>query len=239
MFFTNRLSLFKSLLVNPNFILDIHLERSLTKFSKEITGSVLDFGCGSKPWERLFTETNSYIGVDLINWGSDLLEDTSRKVDVYFDGQTLPFSDGEFDAVVAFEVFEHLPHPSKSLNEINRVLKKGGLILISSPFIYGEHGMPHDYFRYTVSGMKQLLDKAGFVTLKIEKSSSFLPALMQTYVLFIEDFSRRFPSPLGRILRISTRVLTGVLYLPIFWFSRSNPNSSHYLNLVTLGKKIS
>lgn len=227
----------KSLLMDPNFILSIHLERSLSQFSKDIQGSVLDFGCGTKPWERIFPLARSYTGVDLLVWGSEATENTNPKVDVFYNGEILPFEDGRFDAVVAFEVFEHLTNPTKSLDEINRVLKNGGLLLTSTPFLFGEHGMPHDYFRYTSSGMKHLLASAGFVQLKFSKSSSFLATLLQTHVLFTESLSKGFPFPIGNILRVTTRVFFGLLCLPIFSLSRPKLQGSHYLNLVTLSKK--
>lgn len=197
----------------------------------------MDFGCGSKPWEHLFSRASSYIGVDISDWQDQSLDESKKKADVYFDGVSLPFSDGYFDAVVAFEVFEHLPDPRASLKEIRRILKSGGVILISTPFIYGEHGAPYDYVRFTSSGMQQLLEECKFIQTKQVKSASFLATLLQTWVLYVENQSKSVPSVIGMIMRVCSRFIAFVIHWPTFRFSKSLGGESYYLNLITLAKK--
>ena len=83
----------------------------------------MDFGCGSKPYESLFVNAKKYIGIDVEVSGHNHKD---SKVDVFYDGKTLPFADKSFDAVVCFEVLEHIFNPDEAITEIRRVLKGDG-----------------------------------------------------------------------------------------------------------------
>ena len=66
------------------------------------------------------------------------------------------FEDGEFAGVVCMEVLEHVQNPFAAVAEIGRVLKPGGKVIGSTPFMLGIHDPPHDYFRYTQFGLAHL-----------------------------------------------------------------------------------
>lgn len=53
-------------------------------------------------------------------------------------------------------VLEHIRQPFQVMQEVFRVLKPGGYVLISVPFMQEQHGSPHDYFRYTVNGVRSI-----------------------------------------------------------------------------------
>ncbi|MBI1974866.1 MAG: class I SAM-dependent methyltransferase [Parcubacteria group bacterium] len=78
-------------------------------------------------------------------------------VSVVADVYHLPFNDGAADAVVAENLLEHLEKPEMAVHEMRRVLKQGGLLYISVPFMLGFHSSPGDYCRWTVSGLRRLL----------------------------------------------------------------------------------
>ncbi len=65
--------------------------------------------------------------------------------------QKLKFKSNYYQNLVIFNVLEHLSNPTKSLKELNRILKKGGLIIGSTPFLYQIHGAPDDYLRFSKS----------------------------------------------------------------------------------------
>ncbi len=77
-------------------------------------------------------------------------------VDVIADGHVLPFPDATFDAVISEAVLEHVQRPEQVVSEIHRVLKPGGHICVAVPFLQGYHASPHDYQRWTVSGIVTL-----------------------------------------------------------------------------------
>ena len=78
-------------------------------------------------------------------------------VAVVADVHHLPFKDESADAVIAESVLEHTQHPQIVIDEILRVLKSGGLVYITAPFIIGFHSSPGDYYRWTASGLRELL----------------------------------------------------------------------------------
>jgi len=171
-----------AIVISPVYIVRNGLYRSILDVAPSIKGDVLDFGCGSKPYEKLFTNANSYIGVDVEVTGHN---HKNSRVDFYFDGKTLPFPDDHFDAVVAFEVFEHVFNIDKTITEIRRVLKPGGQLLITIPFALYEHEMPFDFARYTSSGIKHIFEKNGFGILEIKKTTTFFMATCQLFIAYL------------------------------------------------------
>lgn len=81
-----------------------------------------------------------------------------RNAEVVGDAHFLPFLDGSFDVVWMSAVLEHIRKPWIVSKEVERVLKPGGKVLVSVPFIQKGHGAPHDYFRYTPDGLRSLFD---------------------------------------------------------------------------------
>jgi SAM-dependent methyltransferase len=171
-----------TLLINPLYIIRSGLFRMIAKAAPEFQGKVLDFGCGSKPYESLFVNAESYTGVDIEMSGHD---HQSSKIDFFYDGKTLPFADQHFDGVVCFEVFEHLFNPDEVLTEIRRVLKPGGKLLLSTPFSWDEHEAPYDFARYTRFGIQHLLERNGFTVSDIRKTSTYWLALCQMFIAYL------------------------------------------------------
>ena len=78
------------------------------------------------------------------------------EIDLVGDGHFLPFKENTFDAVISEAVLEHVHTPNCVVEEIHRVLKPGGYVCVAVPFLQGYHASPHDYQRWTVSGIVQL-----------------------------------------------------------------------------------
>jgi SAM-dependent methyltransferase len=93
------------------------------------------------------------------------------------DVQALPFRDGVFDAVKATEVLEHVPEITRALAECRRVLRPGGHLVITAPFLERLHADPGDYGRYTRSMWERLLDGAGLRPLSIEPQGGYFTHL--------------------------------------------------------------
>lgn len=114
-----------------------------------ISGTVLDVGCGTKPYEPWVPGATEYVGVDVTH---------GPQVDVVIrPGQPWPLEDGRFDTVLCTQVLEHATDVEHVLGETARVLKPGGTAIVTVPFIYNEHDPKHDYRRLTKRGLERLL----------------------------------------------------------------------------------
>lgn len=188
-FLTTPLAMF----ISPVYIIRRGLYRGILKMAPKIYGNVLDFGCGSKPYESLFTNAKSYTGVDIEVSGHCHKE---SKVDCFFDGKTLPFPDDYFDSVVSFEVFEHIFNLDEMVSEIRRVLKPNGKLFISIPFAWEEHEIPYDFARYTSYGIKHILETNKFESVEIIKTTTYIMATCQLFINYLSNYVL----PEGKIL---------------------------------------
>lgn len=169
---------------HPAYVIRRGLFLAIRRMSSSVGGCVLDFGCGSKPYESLFPAATRYVGVDIQASGHD---HRNSKVDVYYDGEKLPFDDAYFDAAVCFEVIEHLFDPDAMLAEIRRVLKPDGRFLITVPFAWGEHEMPYDFARYTSVGLVRLLQRNGFEVVEMQKTANWVAAVGQLAIAYVDQ----------------------------------------------------
>ena len=150
------------------------LVRALEAVAPRAHGRLLDVGCGDKPFERIFRpHIDAYVGIEheatfyatAANFGS-------ARPDYFYDGNRLPFEDGSFDTVVSIQVLEHTPRPRQLVTEMARVLKKGGTLILAAPFSFRLHEEPHDYFRYSPHGLRELCSEAGLVIDHVEQVGS-------------------------------------------------------------------
>ncbi|KAI9204980.1 uncharacterized protein BJ171DRAFT_502535 [Polychytrium aggregatum] len=81
----------------------------------------------------------------------------------YGDVHSLPEEmSNTFDILIITQVHEHLWNPMKANKELFRILKPGGLVYVTAPHISVFHGVPDDFYRYTVNGLKSIFMDAGF-----------------------------------------------------------------------------
>jgi SAM-dependent methyltransferase len=94
-----------------------------------------------------------------------------RGVRILGDAQAMGIVDGVFDVVLCTEVLEHLPEPQRAIDEMFRVLKPGGTLLLTTRFLFPIHDAPHDYFRFTKYGLRHLLRRFEILELQEETDS--------------------------------------------------------------------
>lgn len=100
---------------------------------------------------KIFRKKNNYIGIDLF---------PGDGVDLTADAENLPFRDHQFDLILCLETLEHARKPWLIAREIQRVLKKSGIFIVSSPFNHPLHFHPSDYYRYTPYGLGEIFNFA-------------------------------------------------------------------------------
>ena len=117
---------------------------------------VLDAGAGDAPYKPLLAHTR-YESADF-----EMVDKPYAKTTYVCDLRDIPVEDARFDYIFFNQTMEHLPQPHLALKELFRVLKPGGKLIYTAPFLYEEHEQPYDFYRYSQFGIRFLFDEAGF-----------------------------------------------------------------------------
>lgn len=131
-----------------------------------LRGRVLDVGCADRWVEACCSEGVEYVAVDFPPTGENLYQ---AHPDIFADAALLPLRAASVDAIVCLEVLEHVCRPQAALAEFARVLRPGGTVLFSMPFMYPIHDAPHDFQRLTEFGLRRDFAAAGFEIIRLEK----------------------------------------------------------------------
>ena len=170
--------------INYNFLIRKSIRSAIKNNAHKLDGSLLDFGCGTKPYKKLFVNVKEYIGVDYKIEGR---EQNYNEVDEFYDGKKIPFENERFDSLLCTEVLEHVFNIDELLKEFNRVLKKNGTALITTPFMWEEHEMPYDFARYTTPALKYLYQKNGFKVVENFKTGNYIEVIFQFNLNYIKN----------------------------------------------------
>ena len=206
------------------------LYSDLKEILPSLKGRVLDVGCGEKPYESWLRSADEYIGVDIRS---------GPKVNFVIDyAKAWPLEDRTFDVVLCTQVLEHAVDIEQVLGLITQVLKPGGTLIVTTPFIYNEHGSPDDYRRFSIHGLERLLSQQyEVVQTKLEgRIGSVVGLLCLNWVEAVVNQSKRI------------RLLKG-LFLPLWilfccavnsmsrLIDKTDPTSAFYGNVLLVARK--
>lgn len=137
-------------LQNRSFYLDM-----APLIARYVGGDVLDLGAGRLAWRTTLRPfARSYTSADLVRCHDEL----DHLVDLT---QTLPFADHSYDTVFCCSVLEHLFDYERAMAEMARILRPGGRLVLSLPFLFYRHGDPDDYFRFSPYAIRRLAERHG------------------------------------------------------------------------------
>lgn len=225
-----------AIFTNPAFFVRKHLYEAINSVASDLKGSILDFGCGAKPYKNLFVNCSKYVGLDIESSGHD---HSGESIDVYYDGKHIPFADEQFDNIFSAEVFEHVDNLDEIMSELNRVLKPEGLFLVTAPFVWKEHEIPYDFRRYTHYGLTRVLKKHGFQIIKRIRSTSYIEILFQLFISYIRESFMKVTSDRRIIILFQRIVITPIIITGIVASLILPRSYSLYADNVFLCKKIS
>jgi SAM-dependent methyltransferase len=189
---------------------------SLKKNIPFFSGTLLDVGGGYMPYKSLLLQSPSQVEKYI---SLDLHDNIYAKPDITWDGKHIPLPDSSIDCAIATEVFEHCPEPEIVMKEIQRVLKPGGILFFTVPFLWPLHDVPYDEYRYTPFSLERHLKNSGFENIQLQALGGWDASLAQMLGLWGR---RRFTSSktqniLQKILKSTLRLFLSVILLPIVW----------------------
>ena len=164
----------------------VHWLRDEAKRAHDELGrySVLDVGCGEKPYEPLFSPyAAAYVGVDPVE---------NPHADLKGSVEALPVEDGSFDVVLCNQVLEHCDSPTQAVAELRRVTAPGGRVLASTHGVMAYHPSPTDYWRWTHAGLEKLFtENAAWASVRVTPASGTTACLGMILSIYLDLAFRR------------------------------------------------
>jgi SAM-dependent methyltransferase len=117
------------------------------------------------------------------------------------DVTALPCADASIDGILLDAVLEHVPDVGGALGEVRRVLKPGGRLYVTVPFLWPYHASPHDYRRWTVSGVQR--DLGDFEMLRVGLAAGPTTALVNVLHEWLAMLLSLNIEPLYRLLYLA------------------------------------
>jgi len=216
--------------VNPFYFARAGLRDAMVEFSPRLSGSLLDIGCGSKPYRSLFN-VDAYIGLDIDS-------DNSRKrgiADQLYDGGEFPFPNDFFDSALCNQVLEHVFNPDEFLSEIKRVLKPRGKLLLTVPFVWDEHEQPYDFARYSSFGLRALLERQGFKIIEHKKLGADASIIFQLTNAYFYKITQHLPIRIKWVFTVTVIAFFNLLGILAAKLLPGNPDL--FLDHVVLAEK--
>lgn len=188
----------------------LELHRHLLK------GRVLDLGGGRSRGKFPHGKQAGWIVADI---------DFSLKPTVVADAQVLPFKPNSFDAIKCSELTGYLYEPAKMVVEISRILKPGGMAVVTSPFLTPYDHNQHDSTRLTSAWWEWAAKSTGLVIEKLEPQGFLLTV--------ISDFEKYWISHWWPPLRYAAYLLLFPVYEILFWYEKHHSVPKYFCRFTT------
>jgi SAM-dependent methyltransferase len=173
--------------------------------TRHASGLLADIGCGVVPYYMMYKDlVTDNICIDWAAEGEISFLDFTADL----NKDTIALETGSVDTVLCTDVLEHISSPNHLFSEMTRILKPGGKLILTVPFIYWIHSAPHDHHRYTRYKLQDFCQTNNLQTLSIDEYGG-LPEIIYDLVwkgYYYNNF------PLTRYFLFGWRVFGRFLY---------------------------
>jgi SAM-dependent methyltransferase len=187
--------------LDPDWPVQRQLVRDIRRALKgNGSGTVLDVGCGGRPYEPWLAPGSAYVGFDT-------RASPSSVVDAWALAAALPVRTAAVDTVLCTQVLEHLPDPAAAIQEMARVLRPGGTLILTAPQAWFLHEEPFDFFRFTRYGLEALCRRGGLDVVQTNSQGGFWAMAAVFGVVHLGSYVKWFaerrgaPQPHGKVSR--------------------------------------
>jgi len=170
------------------------ISRILSRFIEQRSPAILDLGCGTGTNLDSLGKFGEAWGIDESDLALGFCQKRGLGLLVQGMAERLPFCEDCFDLVCALDLLEHLADDDAALSEAFRVLKPGGILLVTVPaypYFFGahDHAMGH-YRRYKKAGLGSKVMGVGFSLIRM----SYYMSLLFPATLLLKLYQKRFGS---------------------------------------------
>jgi SAM-dependent methyltransferase len=184
-------------------------------------GTLLDLGCGNKPYRDIFARhVSRHVGLD----SPTGYHGQASEADLWSDASALALRDESVDVVLCTQVLEHVPEPRQTVLEAARVLKKGGILIMTVPLMNVVHEAPHDYFRFTPYALELLLAQASLSVVCIRNQGGGWAMLGQNVAWRVAALGHAR----GKVGQVGGLLLAQAAALPFFVMERFDKRAAFH-----------
>lgn len=185
------------------------MEKFFASVSKVET--ILDVGSQYSPYYEIFkAKCDRYLSMDIVE---------TPLVDIVCNAEAMLLDDNVMDIVICTQVLEHCDYPQKIIDECYRVLRPGGVLIVTVPSVFPEHGYPADRWRFMPQGLEFMLQR--FSTVDVKGEMDFASSWISTNIHYIHtltgrfEFLRRFCDPVIHFIANSIAIVLSFALRPI------------------------
>ena len=188
-----------------------------------VHGDVIDFGAGMSRYKKwIMQKAKTYTAMDIHDFpGIDIVGDVLKP----------PLADASYDTVLSTHVIEHVREPWVMVEQIARVLRPGGTVILMAPFMYPFHADPYDFFRFSEQGLRSLFERAGLQVELCSKYGGWLD-------IWSETIKQSFLSPYRKPHPWWKRRVFSVIETVFGFINRRMRPGIAYTNVVIVAHKV-
>ena len=189
---------------------DIRESKKLTRFplNRLLRKHLTDMECGNSLFIGAGGGLESLVREVVFGSITTVDIDTTRGPDLVMSASKLEIKSCSIDTVFLLEVLEHVDQPFVAVQETFRVLKPGGKLIFSSPFLFPIHDAPGDYWRFTKFGLLKIFEP--FSVLLLAERSGFVEGVFAILSRLRRD-ERALPRFIGRTAQLTLGVFRSII----------------------------
>jgi len=189
----------------------------------DFKGKVLDVGGKKENKRGAFYPSEK----DVESWEYLNIDETTNP-DYLCSSESIPIKDESFDTILLIEVLEHLEKPQATLNEVHRLLKDDGRLIVTMPFLYPLHPDPHDFQRWTPEKIEMEFNNAGLKVIEIKNMGGVFAVIND---LIHASLQRTNGNKRPLFNRIVDKIFMPVLSRIFMWLDKSSARK--HVNITT------
>lgn len=181
----------------------ILMARQIKKYGHYIKGKVLDVGAGRNKRYTSYFKYDKYITLDI---------NPEANPDILASADKIPLENNAIDSIVCTQLLGDVTDALSVLKEFYRVLKPGGMVLLTESFINEMHDEPIDFWRFTKFGLKHLFLSAGFKVILIDQRGGFFSTKAQNNIRYLIDKFNLYSHQWARIFNPFFRIYSWIMF---------------------------